>query len=61
MIAAISAAVLAYIKTQESAKELAASAVGEVPQAVSISLWSSSGRQAMMEMRRLLQFRLTRR
>ncbi len=55
--AAISAALTYYIKSQE--EEAAAMArLAAPPPLAAVSLWSSSGRQAQMEMRRLLQMRL---
>jgi hypothetical protein len=60
LFAAITTAVLAYIKTQE-AQQLAFAPV--TPAAVpptSESFWAASGRQAMMDMRRTLQLGLTR-
>jgi ribosomal protein L7/L12 len=59
--AAITAAVMSYIKTQEEALNVTAAAV--VPKAAAIttgSLYAASGRQQMMEMRRLLSLRMAR-
>ena len=60
VIAAISAAVLSYLKSQEIAPQIEAPTVKEVCQTISISQWGSSGRQAIMDMRRLLQLRMVR-
>ncbi len=62
--AAISAAVLSYIKLQEeSSKPQAAVALPGVSATVTsgASLYGTSGRQQMMEMRRLLSLRVGRR
>ncbi|MFP3868969.1 MAG: hypothetical protein ACLFUU_12580 [Desulfobacteraceae bacterium] len=59
-IAAISTAVLAYIRSQESAQQLTVETVREVYRTVSVSQWAASGRQAMMDMRKFLQLRLNR-
>jgi hypothetical protein len=58
--AAITTAVLTYIKTQEELQvAFAPVRPAEVPP-VSVSFWAASGRQAMMDMRRTLQLGLTR-
>ncbi len=59
LAAAITAAVMSYIRAQEIAAEpqVALAAVNSFQQ----SLYSASGRQQMMEMRRLLSFRMGRR
>ena len=54
--AAISAAIITYIKTQEEAAAQVRPAAA--PPVAAVSLWSSSGRQSQMDMRRLLQMRL---
>jgi len=60
--AAAVAAVYGYLKSQEE-QQLAMAAASQ-PAAVSTfaaaSLWSASGRQAVMEMRRLIQLRMLR-
>lgn len=53
--AAISAAVTCYIKSEE---EAAAEAAAQRPPVARVSFWAHSGRQAQMEMRRMLQMRL---
>ena len=60
LIPAISAAVMAYIKSQEEQQLAFAEAVPVAAAPISVSLWPASGRQAMMEMRRLLQLRMIR-
>jgi hypothetical protein len=61
VVAAVTA-VYKYLKSHEEQQvALAAGLQSTPPFAVgAVSLWSSSGRQATMEMRRLLQMRLTR-
>lgn len=62
MAAAITAAVMGYIKAEEEARN--AMAVTAAPRAVpaaAASFYGQSGRQQMMEMRRLLSLRMTRR
>jgi L-cysteine desulfidase len=62
VLAAISAAVTTYIKTQEEA--LAATAVATAaagPVATAGSFYAAYGRQQMMDMRRLLSLRMGRR
>ncbi len=60
LAAAITAAVMSYIRAQEIAAEplVALAAVNSFTQQ---SLYSASGRQQMMEMRRLLSLRMGRR
>jgi hypothetical protein len=61
MIAAVTA-VYRYLRSQEE-QQLAMAAVGRpvsAPAVGAVSLWSASGRQAGMEMRRLLQMRIMR-
>jgi hypothetical protein len=61
MVAAVSA-VYTYLRGQEE-QHLAMAAVSRpisAPAVGAVSLWSSSGRQAAMEMRRLLQLRIMR-
>jgi hypothetical protein len=56
------AAVYEYLKIQEE-QQLAMAAASQpvaAPPFAAASLWSASGRQAAMEMRRLLQLRLVR-
>ena len=60
LLAAISAAVTGYIKSQEEA-QLAALAAGQMAPAAAGSFYAAYGRQQMMEMRRLLSFRMVRR
>ena len=58
--AAITAAVMNYLKTEEEAAMVAAMAATR-PAAISASsLYGAYGRQQMMEMRRLLSLRLVR-
>jgi hypothetical protein len=62
VFAAITAAVMNYIKTEEEAAmavTMAAAAAPAPPVTVG-SLYGASGRQQMMEMRRLLSLRLLR-
>jgi hypothetical protein len=59
IVAAVTA-VYRYLRSQEE-QQLAMAAVGRPVSALTqgaISLWSASGRQAVMEMRRLLQLRV---
>ena len=61
MVAAV-AGVYKYLRSQED-QQLAMAAVsqrGPAPTVGAASLWSASGRQATMEMRRLLQLRMVR-
>ncbi len=60
LAAAITAAVMSYIRAQEIAAEpqVALAAVNSLTQQ---SFYSASGRQQMMEMRRLLSLRMGRR
>ena len=60
LFAAITTAVLTYIKTQEEQQLALAPAMPVVSPPVSESFWAASGRQAMMDMRRTLQLGLTR-
>ncbi len=62
VVAAISAAVFEYIKTEEEALlEAPAEVYAVAPQAMVMpSMWSQTGRQSMMSMRRLMQFRSIR-
>ena len=56
------AAVYRYLRSQEE-QQLAMAAVSQsvsAPAVGAAGLWSASGRQAMMEMRRLLQLRVMR-
>ncbi len=62
-LVAAAAAVYQYLRSQEEQQQLALAAAVQPtvgPAAAAVSLWSASGRQAAMEMRRLLQFRLSR-
>lgn len=63
VLAAISAAVTNYIRTQEEALAAAAMAAAATtgPAAAAGSFYGAYGRQQMMEMRRLLSLRLARR
>ncbi len=62
VLAAISAAVTNYIKTQEEALAAAAMAAAPAGPAAAVgSFYGAYGRQQMMEMRRLLSLRLARR
>jgi hypothetical protein len=61
VLAAISAAVTTYIRTQEEAMAAAMAAAATAPAAAAVSLYGSYGRLQMMEMRRLLSLRLARR
>lgn len=62
VLAAISAAVTNYIRTQEEALAAAAmAAAATAPAAAAGSFYGAYGRQQMMEMRRLLSLRLARR
>ena len=61
LVAAVTA-VYGYLRSQEE-QQLAMAAVSRpvsAPALGAASLWSASGRQAAMEMRRLLQLRLMR-
>ena len=61
LVAAVTA-VYGYLRSQEE-QQLAMAAVSRpvsAPALGATSLWSASGRQAAMEMRRLLQLRLMR-
>ncbi|MGD8370090.1 MAG: hypothetical protein PVG64_03265 [Syntrophobacterales bacterium] len=61
LIAAV-AAVYGYLRSQEE-QQLAMAAADQrmpAPPVVAVSLWPASGRQATMEMRRLLQLRMIR-
>ena len=60
LFAAITTAVLAYIKTQEEQELAFAQARPAVSPPISVSFWAASGRHAMMDMRRTLQLGLTR-
>ena len=60
LFAAITTAVLAYIKIQEEQQLAFAPAVPAAISPISVSFWAASGRQAMMDMRRTLQLGLTR-
>jgi len=56
------AAVYRYLRSQEE-QQLAITAMSQpvsAPALVAAGLWSASGRQAMMEMRRLFQLRVMR-
>lgn len=56
------AAVYRYLRSQEE-QQLAITAMSQpvsAPAPVAAGLWSASGRQAMMEMRRLFQLRVMR-
>ena len=59
VLAAISAAVSNYIKTQEEALQAATMVAAAAPTAT-VSLYGAYGRQQMMEMRRLLSLRMLR-
>ena len=61
-LAAAVGGVYRYLRSQEE-QQLAMAAVSQPvsePALVVAGLWSASGRQAMMEMRRLLQLRVMR-
>ena len=61
-LAAAVAGVYRYLRSHEE-QQLALAAEQQRAPALAVgavSLWSSSGRQAMMEMRRLLQLRMAR-
>ena len=61
-LAAAVAGVYRYLRSQEE-QQLALAAVSQpvsAPALGTAGLWSASGRQAMMEMRRLLQLRVIR-
>jgi hypothetical protein len=62
VLAAISAAVMNYLKTEEeAAAALPVAAAASAPASVTFgSLYGASGRQQMMEMRRLLSLRMLR-
>ena len=60
LFAAITTAVLAYIKTQEEQQLAFAPSMPAVSPPISVSFWAASGRHAMMDMRRTLQLGLTR-
>jgi hypothetical protein len=62
VLAAITAAVMNYIKSEEeAATALAMAAAAPVPAPATFgSLYGASGRQQMMEMRRLLSLRMLR-
>jgi hypothetical protein len=61
-LVAAATAVYRYLRSQEEQQLAMAAATRPVsaPAVGAISLWSSSGRQVAMEMRRLLQLRLMR-
>ena len=61
VVAAV-AAVYKYLKSHEEQQFALAAGLQSTPLLAvgAVSLWSSSGRLATMEMRRLLQMRLTR-
>ena len=62
VLAAISAAVTTYIRTQEEAIAAAMAVAATAPAvAAAGSFYGAYGRQQMMEMRRLLSLRLARR
>ena len=62
VLAAISAAVTTYIRTQEEAMAAAMAVAATAPApAAAGSFYGAYGRQQMMEMRRLLSLRLARR
>ena len=58
IVAAVTA-VYRYLRSQEE-QQLAMTAIRPVPALAqrAVSLWSASGRQAVMDMRRLLQLRM---
>ena len=60
LFAAITTAVLAYIKSQEEQQFALTEAMPTAISSISVSFWAASGRQAMMDMRRTLQLGLTR-
>jgi hypothetical protein len=61
VLAAISAAVMNYLKTEEEAALALPAAAASAPASVTFgSLYGASGRQQMMEMRRLLSLRMLR-
>lgn len=61
LMAAITAAVMQYIEAQDQGLNSASVAVPVTSFAAATSLYGVSGRQQMMEMRRLLSLRMTRR
>jgi hypothetical protein len=58
-VTAAVSAVLQYIRTEEEAVAMQAAmpASGQVAPAPAFNLWSISGRQALMQMRNLMQMR----
>jgi hypothetical protein len=63
LLVAAAAAVYRYLRSQEEQQQLAMAAAAQRtigPAAAMVSLWSASGRQAAMEMRRLFQMRIIR-
>ena len=59
-LAAAFAAVTAYLKTEEemiAMQAMSAADAGRQPAPVSASMWAMSGRQAMMQMRNLMQMK----
>lgn len=60
LVAAVSAAVAAYLR-QEEEERLAAASAPCPPPAGSTGLWGHSARQEAMQMRRLMQMRFGRR
>ena len=62
IVAAISAAVFQYIRSEEEAAfEIPGEMQAEPARGVALpSVWSLTGRQSMMNMRRLMQFRSIR-
>ncbi|SMC17550.1 hypothetical protein SAMN02746041_00342 [Desulfacinum hydrothermale DSM 13146] len=63
IVAAITTAIAMYMQAQQSAQAEAPPEARREPApapAAAFSLWSYSGRQSMMDMRRMLQMRLVR-
>lgn len=60
LFAAITTAVLAYIQAQEEQQMALAPEIPAAGPPISVSFWAASGRQAMMDMRRMLQLGLMR-
>lgn len=57
-IAAAIAAVTAYLKTEEEMIAMQAMpAAATMPMPVSVNMWGISGRQAMMQMRNMMQMK----
>ncbi len=57
-MAAAIAAVNSYLQEEEAAARQGPSVIPSVPAEAGVSMWSHSGRQEMMAMRRLIQLRV---